>query len=73
MIARHHAFNHWHVSDLVREMFPWNSLAIEWSFTGRIVNYKGEAEAEAKRAEGFLLNSYNDSFGEYPPWNLKPP
>jgi hypothetical protein len=67
----HHAFDRWHVCDLVRQKFPFDNLAVEWAFTGRISDYKGESVAEAIRAEAFLVNSYNGSFGEYPPWNQR--
>jgi hypothetical protein len=67
---RHQAFSLWRVSDLVRQKFPWDSLSVEWAFTGEVLDHLGNPEAEAIRAEGFLLNSYNDSFGEYPPWNV---
>jgi len=68
---KHHVFNHYQASELVRQKFPWTSLSVEWAFTGKILDHKGDPEAEAIRAEGFLLNSYNDSFGEYPPWNIR--
>jgi hypothetical protein len=67
----HHAFNHWHVSELVQQRFPLDCLAVRWAFTGKIVDHKGDSVPEAIRAEGFLLNSYNDSYGEYPPWNQR--
>jgi hypothetical protein len=68
---KHHVFNHYQASELVRQKFPWASLSVEWAFTGKILDHKGDPEAEAMRAERFLLNSYNDSFGEYPPWNIR--
>ena len=67
----HHATNNWSFSDLVQQKFPWNSLAVEWAFTGQRLNYKGEPEAEAKLAEGLLLNCYKESYGELPPWNRR--
>jgi hypothetical protein len=68
---KHNAFTHWHASEFVRQKFPWTSLSVEWAFTGKILDHKGDPQAEAIRAEGFLLNSYSDSFGEYPPWNIR--
>jgi len=50
---------------MVRQKFPWDSLAVEWAFTtGDIADHKGERLPAAIIAEGFLLNSYNDSYGE---------
>jgi hypothetical protein len=65
--------DHWHVSELVlvRQKFPLDCLAIQWAFTDKMIDYKGEPVPKAIRAEGFLLNSYNNSYGEYPPWNQK--
>jgi hypothetical protein len=65
---KHNAFNHWHGSKRVQRRFPWAGLAVQWAFTGTILNHKGESAAEAERAEGFLLHSYDGSFGEFPPW-----
>ena len=68
-IARgtHHATRGF--SDLVRQKYPWESLAVDWAYTGNILNYEGETIPGAKRAESWLLRCYNDSFGEYPPMN----
>lgn len=65
----HHVTKIWRSSNLLQEKFPWDSLAIEWAYTGRILNQNGELVPEAKLAEGLLLDCYRDSFGELPPWN----
>jgi len=67
----HHATNKRSVNSVVREMFPWGSLAVEWAYTGERTNYKGETVAEAILAEGFLLSCYKQSYGELPPWNAR--
>ena len=69
---KHHAFDHWRRSELLQQKFPWASLSVQWAYTGKRLDHKGDEEAEAILAEGFLLNSYNDLFGEYPPWNQRP-
>lgn len=58
-------------SDVLRQKFPRESIAIEWAFTGNRVDYTGKSVPNVLLAEGWLLSSYNDSFGEYPPWNQK--
>jgi hypothetical protein len=68
---RHQAFTLWRVNDMVWRKFPWESLAVEWAFTGDRTDHKGERVPAAVIAEGFLLGSYNDSYGEYPPWNQR--
>jgi hypothetical protein len=67
----HHAMSSWQMSDGLRKQFPWESLSIEWAYTGEWVNLRGETVPEAVLAESMLLSSYNDSFGEYPPLNQK--
>jgi hypothetical protein len=68
----HHVMSNWSSSDLLRQKFPWESLAVEWAFTDRErPNYKGDPVPEAIMAESWLLSSYNDSFGELPPWNQR--
>ena len=69
--GQHNALCNWQVHEFVREAFPWHSLAVEWAFTGKRVDYNGDTIREARRAERWFLNSYNDSFGELPPWNIK--
>jgi hypothetical protein len=70
-IARqtHHATSGWSHSDLLRQKFPWESLAIQWAYTETRLNYRGDTVPGAKMAESWLLGCYNDSFGEYPPMN----
>ncbi len=67
----HHATNLWSMSDSIQQRFPWNSLAIEWAYTGTRLNYEGKPVPEARLAETWLLASYNDSYGELPPWNQR--
>ncbi|MBN8980533.1 MAG: hypothetical protein J0I29_04525 [Rhizobiales bacterium] len=68
----HHATSHWFgFPNHVQEKFPWNSLAVEWAFTGQRMDHKGEPQHAAILAETWLLASYNDSYGEYPPLNQK--
>jgi hypothetical protein len=69
--GNHDALNNWHTIKPVREKYPWDSLAVQWAYTGRSQNYKGDDVAEAEFAEGFLLGSYNEAIGELPPWNLR--
>ena len=71
LTQRHHAIENWSFSKTMRQQFPWESLAIEWAYTGKRLNYKGEPVPEAIMAEGWLLHSYRDSFGEFPPLNEK--
>lgn len=54
---KHQAFNLWHVSNMVRQKLPLDSLAVEWAFTGDRTDHKGEQVPAAIIAEGFLLNS----------------
>ena len=67
----HHAIGNWRDSNIARQKFPWDSLSVEWAFTGTLVDLKGDSSAEALLAETWLLGCYNDSYGEYPPWNQK--
>jgi hypothetical protein len=67
----HHAIEHWCRSTALRQQFPWESLCVEWAYTGTKVDHKGEAYSEAITAETVLLRCYNDSYGEYPPWNQR--
>jgi hypothetical protein len=67
----HHATDKWSFSDAMMQKFPWTSLAVEWAYTGKRANYKGEPVAEAILAERLLLQCYVDSYGELPPWNDK--
>lgn len=65
----HHAIQRWHFNNFVKQRFPWNSLAIQWAYTQKRQNYKGETISGSRMAESFLLDCYNDSYGEYPPLN----
>jgi hypothetical protein len=66
----HHAMQN--RNKLARNRYPWNSLAVEWAYTDRErLSYKGKPFAEAIVAERWLLECYNDSFGELPPWNQR--
>jgi hypothetical protein len=67
----HHAINNWLFNNLIRQKYPWESLAVEWAYTGEKLNETGEPIAEAKMAERWLLNCYKNSYGEFPPWNQK--
>jgi hypothetical protein len=67
----HHAMEKWYSSDVLRRNFPRECLAIEWAFTGSRVDYTGKSVPDVLLAERWLLWSYNDSYGEYPPWNQK--
>ena len=67
----HHAISNWSYNKIAQQKFPWDSLAVQWAFTGKILDLKGESSAEALLAETWLLACYNDSYGEYPPWNQK--
>jgi hypothetical protein len=74
---QHHAFDNWRF--FVEDKFPWESLAVDWAYTGAILdsmgnsvlNSIGDSVPEAPRAESWLLECYNHSFGEFPPWNQK--
>jgi hypothetical protein len=65
----HHATQNWDFSELIRQKFPWESLAVEWACTGKRTDYKGQVVLAAKLAETWLLSCYSDSYGEYPPLN----
>jgi len=67
---RHHAVSGWSFDSLIDRKFPWNSLAVEWAYTGERL-YQGKPYPAAGMAESFLLRSYSDSFGELPPLNQK--
>jgi hypothetical protein len=67
----HHATRSWDNSDVIQQKYPWDSLAIEWAYTGERTDYKGNSIAAAPLAETWLLSCYNDSYGEFPPLNQK--
>jgi hypothetical protein len=68
--GKHHATRGWS-SKVIQQKYPWEALATEWAYTEMRTNYKGEKIPAASLAETWLLRSYNDSFGEYPPLNQK--
>lgn len=68
---RHHAITNRWLSSAMKKKYPWASLAVEWAFTGKRLNYKGEPVPEAIMAERWLLSCYRDSYGELPPLNEK--
>ena len=65
----HHVTQAWDYHSARQQKYPWSSLAVDWAFTEHWLDHKGEKIIGAKRAEGWLLDSYNDRFGEYPPLN----
>jgi hypothetical protein len=67
----HHALSKAGANAKIKNMFPWNALAIQWAYFGDVPNYKGKEESAAYWAERWLLRCYRDSFGENPPWNEK--
>ena len=70
----HHKMSGITVSKTSMQKFPRKSLAVQWAYTDETtLNYKGQPMngVAAKNAEYWLLHSYNDSFGELPPWNLR--
>jgi hypothetical protein len=67
----HHAITNWGLNDVLTQKYPWGSLSVEWAYTGKRLNYKGESIPEAIMAEGYLLSCYRDSYGELPPLNEK--
>ena len=66
----HHATNAWRYNDEIRKKYPWDALAVGWAFTRVVLNAKSK-NVGPMQAESWLLNCYNDSFGEYPPLNQK--
>jgi len=67
--GQHHVMRHWSFCATLRKLYPWDSLAVEWAYTGRTNNTMGKEISEAARAESLLLRCYYDSFGELPPCN----
>ena len=68
--GEHHIVSKW-AETVIQLKFPWESLSIEWAYTGRKSDDRGELRPQALRVERLLLHSYVKSFGEYPPWNEK--
>jgi hypothetical protein len=69
--GKHHAIRGWSSSNIFRQKYPWEALAVEWAYTTVRTNYKGDIIQAAELAETWLLRSYNDSFGEIPPLNQR--
>ncbi|QHP66952.1 hypothetical protein EI171_05625 [Bradyrhizobium sp. LCT2] len=67
----HHVADRWFFNEKLERRFPWKTLMIQWAFTKRRTNYKGEETSGARGAESVLLSTYRDSFGEFPPMNEK--
>ncbi|UTD29163.1 hypothetical protein [Bradyrhizobium sp. WD16] len=67
----HHVIQAWDHCAARQKQYPWSSLAVDWAYTQHWVDHKGEEVIGAPRAESWLLESYNDCFGEYPPMNEK--
>jgi hypothetical protein len=67
----HHATTSWRYTERIQQKYPWDPLAVEWAYTGERLNHKGKKISDAPLAEGWLLDCYYDSYGEYPPLNQK--
>lgn len=67
----HHVTQAWDYHGARHQKYPWASLAVDWAYTEHWLDHKGDKIIGAKRAESWLLDSYNDHFGEYPPMNQK--
>jgi len=67
----HQVANRWFFSEKLEKRFPWKSMMIQWTFTDRLLNYNGEEISGAKGAESDLLHCYQNTFGEFPPFNEK--
>jgi hypothetical protein len=72
----HHAINNWSFSTVLQQKYPWESLALEWTYTDLARRRERffqnqEPFPEAQMGERWLLQCYKDSFGELPPWNEK--
>lgn len=67
----HHVADRWLFNEKLEQRYPWKTLMIQWAFTERRTNYKGEETSGARGAESWLLSTYRDSFGEFPPMNEK--
>jgi len=65
----HHVTQYWDNHDTRQKKYPWSCLAVDWAYTEHWLNHTGDKIIGAKRAESWLLDSYNDAFGEYPPLN----
>jgi hypothetical protein len=67
----HHACRQWGWNDAVKQRFGSASLAVQWAYTGKKPDYKGDLVHEAVIAEHWLLHCYRYTFGEFPPLNEK--
>jgi hypothetical protein len=69
----HHAMKNWSwgSSEIVAKKYPWDLLAVEWAYTAERLDHEGKKISQAPLAEGWLLDCYYDSYGEYPPLNQK--
>jgi hypothetical protein len=67
----HHAIDNASYNKRIQEVFPAETLAVQWACFGKRILLNGKAEPAAELAEIWLLANYRDSFGEYPPWNEK--
>jgi hypothetical protein len=65
----HQATQHWGFNGKISSQHPWETLYIEWAFTGTRQNERGKEEPAASLAEDWLLATYRNSFGELPPLN----
>lgn len=65
----HHATMRWWCDHALGRAIPWDTVLIEWAYTRPFVDHLGDKWPGARRAEGWLLRSYRDSYGEYPPMN----
>jgi hypothetical protein len=65
----HHATQCWGDNEQVRRKYPWETVAVDWTYTPHRLNDKGDSVPGSRMAEQWLLWCYNDSFGEYPPLN----
>jgi hypothetical protein len=65
----HHATRCWSDNQRLSQMYPWETVAVDWAYTPNRLNYMGQSVPGSRMAEVWLLWCYNDTFGEYPPLN----
>jgi hypothetical protein len=65
----HHVTRNWSFDNELSSLHPWEALYIEWAYTGTRLDTDGKETKWASLAEAWLLNTYKNSFGEYPPLN----
>jgi hypothetical protein len=68
---KHSATLKWWLSEALKREYTWDLLSIEWAYTQKRYNFRGDLIQEARMAESWLLACYADSFGELPPLNEK--